>query len=62
MCSSMDATNCNHNMAKCVETTEPKGEGDFVEHYECACGATGTIRGREEQPPQTWTKTGRVFR
>ena len=49
-------------MAKCVETTEPKGEGDFVEHYECACGATGTIRGREEQPPQTWTKTGRVFR
>ena len=58
----MEAIHCNHEMAKCVETTEPKAEGRFVEYYECQCGATGTIRGREEQPPNAWKKTGEVFR
>jgi len=54
-------TDCNHTAAKCIDSTEPKEEGRFTEHYECACGATGTIQGREEQPPHEWTRTGEVF-
>jgi len=52
---------CDHSMARCVDSTEPKDEGRFTERYECACGATGMITGREEAPPSSWTKTGRVF-
>jgi len=52
---------CDHSAAQCVESTEPKDEGQFVELYECECGATGTIRGREEALPSEWTRTGEVF-
>jgi len=58
----MQATHCKHDMAKCVDSTEVKDSGYFCEIYECHCGATGRIEGREEQPPHTWTKTGEVFR
>ena len=57
----MEATNCNHNMAKCVETTEPKAEGRFKEKYVCQCGAVGFITGREEHPPSSWERFGEVF-
>jgi hypothetical protein len=29
--------------------------------YECPCGATGMITGKEQEPPQHWSKTGEVF-
>lgn len=52
---------CDHSMARCVDSTDPKDEGRFIEHYECPCGATGTITGREEDPVHEWTRSGRVF-
>jgi len=53
---------CDHQNAKCVETEDPsENTGHFSEHYECPCGATGTIYGKEEQPPNEWDKVGEVF-
>ena len=57
----MEALQCNHKDARCVESTEPKDEGRFVEKYECVCGATGRIEGNEQDLPQQWTRTGEVF-
>jgi len=54
-------TQCDHTDARCVESTEPKDEGRFVEKYECPCGATGRISGQEDEPPAQWTRTGMVF-
>jgi len=54
-------TTCDHSAAKCVNSTEPKDEGRFREEYECPCGATGTITGREEAPPSEWNRYGEVF-
>jgi hypothetical protein len=53
---------CDHKHARCVETTEPEETGWFVEHYECECGAIGSISGKEQDPPRKWTRTGEVFR
>ena len=36
-------------------------EGQFTEEYECVYNHKGTIRGRAEDPPQEWQRTGRVF-
>ena len=52
---------CDHVDAQCVESTEPKDEGRFVEKYECSCGATGRITGQEDEPPAQWRRTGMVF-
>ena len=53
---------CDHSAAVCVDSTDVKDEGRFVEHYECPCGATGTIRGNEQDPAHAWTQSGEVFR
>jgi len=55
-------TDCDHVDAQCVESSDPKDEGTFHEHYECPCGATGYITGHEDEPPAQWTETGEVFR
>jgi len=52
---------CDHSNARCVESTDPKAEGRFVEQYECPCGATGTITGLEQEQPSNWDRYGEVF-
>jgi len=54
---------CDHEMAKCVDTQDPsENTGSFTEDWKCPnCGATGTIYGKEEQPPNQWDKVGEVF-
>lgn len=52
---------CDHNAAKCVDSTEPKAKGRFEEVYECPCGAKGWIRGNEQDPPNKWDRMGEVF-
>jgi len=56
-----NGTTCDHQHAKIVDSEGGTKEGRFVEHYECPCGATGTVRGDAGKPPRTWTRTGRVF-
>lgn len=58
------ATNvsCDCMNAVCVDSTEAKESGRFVERYECPdCGRKGRIEGQEENPPSTWKRTGAVF-
>jgi hypothetical protein len=52
---------CDHQLARCVESTEATDEGRFREDYECPCGATGVITGREEDPAHKWNRYGEVF-
>ena len=52
---------CDHTAAQIVESSGGTKEGSFVEHYECPCGATGTVRGDCEEPPHQWRRTGEVF-
>lgn len=58
----MHPTNCDHDAAQIVDQEGGTSEGRFVEHYECPCGATGTIRGEASPPPTEWVRTGEVFR
>lgn len=51
---------CDHNAAKCVDSTGGVKSGHFREEYLCECGAKGTIRG-EASDPSTWRRTGEVF-
>jgi hypothetical protein len=52
---------CDHQTAQIVESDGGTKEGRFVEHYECPCGATGTVRGEASAPPTEWRRTGEVF-
>jgi len=52
---------CDHSVAEIVEQSGGTKEGAFVEHYECQCGATGTIRGKADNPVEQWNRTGEVF-
>jgi len=53
-------TDCDHTAAQIV-ASEGGTDGEFVERYECPCGATGRVFGDASQPPQNWRRTGRVF-
>ena len=53
---------CDHTAAHVVDSEGGITEGKFVEQYECPCGATGTIRGRAEEPAEHWSRTGEIFR
>lgn len=35
--------------------------GSFSEEYECVNGHRGYVRGRAENPAQSWTRYGQVF-
>jgi len=53
---------CDHQNARCVDSTEPKDKGQFREEYKCPCGATGVITGNEQDHPDEWNRAGEVFR
>jgi hypothetical protein len=53
---------CDHTAAHVVDSEGGITEGKFVERYSCPCGATGTIRGRAEEPAEHWSRTGEIFR
>ena len=53
---------CDHQNARCVDSTPASDEGRFYERYECPCGATGVITGNEQDDPKAWNRSGEVFR
>jgi len=58
----MSCQKCNAPTVVPVDVDEPSDEGYFMEKWECeTCGATGTVSGREEQPPSEWNKYGACF-
>jgi len=58
----MSCGECGSDLVKPVDVDEPQDEGRFMEKWECQyCGATGTVSGREEQPPSEWNKYGGAF-
>jgi len=52
---------CDHQNAKCVDSTGGTKEGRFKEEYECVCGAKGWIEGEASAPAHEWNRYGRVF-
>jgi|APHM01.1.fsa_nt_gi hypothetical protein len=46
----------------CADSSEFEETGQFHEVYECTqCSATGIVRGRSEEDPRHWTRSGEVF-
>lgn len=43
------------------DVDEPEKSGHFSEEWECSNGHVGYVRGKEEQPPNKWTRYGSVF-
>jgi len=43
------------------DVDEPNDSGHFQEKWECARGHIGYVSGKEQEPPNQWTRTGGVF-
>lgn len=58
----MTCANCDAPAVQVVESTGGTASGRFQEKHKCTvCGATGTISGEASNPPETWTRYGKVF-